>query len=50
MIYNLILYKHTDSFASVKIPGVVKPGHNIRFRGVLYKVIDIDQFDITVVL
>lgn len=50
MIYNLILYKQYDKFAVVKIPGVIKRGDNIRFRSMLYKIIDIEGDDIFVLL
>lgn len=48
MIYNLILYKRIETFATVKITGHVKIGHNVRFKNVIYRVIDIDGEDIIV--
>lgn len=48
MIYNLILQKRIESFATVKITGIIKVGHAIKYKHLTYKVVDIDGVDIIV--
>jgi hypothetical protein len=38
MIYNLIFSGSSDPFATVKIKAKVHIGHNVRFKGMIYRV------------
>lgn len=50
MIYTLRLHKKFRHFANVKIKNQVEVGHNIRFKGTLYKVVEVDRSEIVVVI
>lgn len=50
MIYKLTLLNHIDNFATVRIIGTVKAGHNIRFKNRLYKIVEVDRDDLYVIL
>lgn len=50
MIYNLILFKRFESFATIKLESEIKLGGNVRFKGLTYRVIDIDGADLTVIV
>jgi hypothetical protein len=50
MTYTLTLKHHYDHFATVKIDGEVRPGHNIKFKDLLYRVLEISGSDITVTI
>lgn len=38
MIYNLIFSGSNDPFATVRIKAKVDIGHNVRFKGITYRV------------
>jgi hypothetical protein len=47
MIYHLIIPKY-KVIPTVKITTEMKPGHKLRFKDVVYKIVEIDGNDITV--